>query len=224
GAIEQHGPQLPLVTDTALATELARRLTERVAGTLRGPVVSIGISGHHLAFPGTITLTRATFTAVLEDYLASLDRHGFPAAYVFSAHGGNFAALGDLERATGGRVGQLAVRCNSNLDGFFDGFYRVAASDDIAPAICGVHAGEGETSEMLRVRPELVHPNRFAAGFTGDYDAAAQATLWEHGMAALTDTGVLGDPTLATADRGERYLEALTAMLADDLQQWLAGA
>jgi creatinine amidohydrolase len=222
GAMEQHGPHLPIQTDSALATAIASRVAERVPGALRGPTVSIGISGHHLAFPGTISLTADTFTSVLRDYLQSLEHHGVAAAYVFSAHGGNFSALADLERAAGGRIGRLAVRCYSDLDQFFSAFYEIAALDDIAATICGAHAGEGETSEMLRIAPTLVRRERFAPGFTDDYDAAAQAVLWEHGINALTPTGVLGDPTLATAARGARYLDALATLLGDDLQDWLS--
>jgi creatinine amidohydrolase len=219
GSIEQHGPHLPVATDTCLAVALADRVVAQVAGTLRGPVVSLGISAHHLAFPGTISVRQETFLEVLGDYVASLERHGFRTAYVFSAHGGNFAALAELERWANGRAGGIRVLCYADLERFFQGFFAVSRAEGIPDAVCGVHAGEGETSEMLAVSPAAVRLRAAATGFVGSYDDAAQRKLWSEGIQALTENGVMGDPRAATAERGERYLDSLAVLLAEDLRR-----
>jgi creatinine amidohydrolase len=218
GSMEQHGPHMTMQTDTLLATELAKRIVERVDDTLRGPTISIGISDHHLAFAGTVSLQSTTFAAILRDYAASLDRHGFETAYFFSGHGGNFAALGDLERETGGRVGNLRVLCYDKLVGFLETFNAVAIPDGITPEEAGAHAGEAETSCVLSVRPDLVRMDRAEAGYVGAFDDAAIATVLRDGMTALTANGILGDARPATAPRGVRYLDALADLLANDLK------
>ncbi|MGH7858466.1 MAG: creatininase family protein, partial [Candidatus Binatia bacterium] len=94
GSTEQHGPHLPFATDSWIAEALAERFCDRVPEAIGVPVVSVGCSPEHMDFPGTLSLRASTLEAVLLDVLQSLRRHGFERAFVFSAHGGNFEALG----------------------------------------------------------------------------------------------------------------------------------
>src|SRR5205807_8202470 len=96
GAVEQHGPHLPLFMDAEHGTALAIGVARSLGDALAAPTVRIGCSEHHMSFPGTISLEAATLEAVLRDYCTSLARHGFRRLCVIPSHGGNFAPLADM--------------------------------------------------------------------------------------------------------------------------------
>ena len=109
GAVEQHGPHLPLGTDCFIAEALANR----IAGALEEPVVVApivpgGLSTHHLAFPGTVTLPGAAFEGALDAYVAAFERMGIRRVAIFSGHGGNLGFLGRYETAYAERVTDVA--------------------------------------------------------------------------------------------------------------------
>ena len=89
GAIEQHGPHLPLATDAYLGTAIAERAARIAGNTLVAPTLRPGLSEHHMDFPGSLTLRFETFMAVLEDCCVSLASHGFTRIVIFPSHGGN---------------------------------------------------------------------------------------------------------------------------------------
>src|ERR1700744_471536 len=93
GAIEQHGPHLPLSMDADHADALAVAVATLVGHTLIAPTIRVGCSKHHMAFAGTISLQEETYTAICRDYCVSLAKHGFKRIFLFSAHVGNFNAL-----------------------------------------------------------------------------------------------------------------------------------
>ncbi|MBX6341933.1 MAG: creatininase family protein [Thermomicrobiaceae bacterium] len=221
GSMEQHGPHLPLQTDTLLGTALADALVERLPGVLRGPTVPFGVSEHHMAFPGTITLDAAAFKTLIHQYVASLARHGFEAVLVVPSHGGNFAPLRELEQETGGVIEGARFIPYTDLLAFLDILNGVAAEAGISPEEAGAHAGEAETSMVLAQRADLVDMARAAAGYVGTFDEAASRTVFERGMTALTPNGILGDARPATAERGGRYLERLADALAAYFQERL---
>ncbi|MGH2614736.1 MAG: creatininase family protein, partial [Thermomicrobiales bacterium] len=95
GAQEQHGSHLPLATDSLWGEHLAGLLAARLGDALIAPVVPVGFSPEHMRFAGTISLRPETLIAVLEDYVASLEQHGFRRIVVLPSHGGNFAPLAD---------------------------------------------------------------------------------------------------------------------------------
>lgn len=97
GAIEQHGPHLPLLVDAAHATWQGIEVAKRIGKALVAPTVRVGSSEHHIKFPGTISLSRSTYESICEDYCVSLEQHGFDKIYLFSCHGGNFRILEDIE-------------------------------------------------------------------------------------------------------------------------------
>lgn len=221
GSMEQHGPHLPFQTDTLLGTALAEAVAARLDDVIVGPTIPFGVSEHHMAFPGTITLDKETFKEVVRQYVASLARHGFETVIIVPSHGGNFGPLGELLQETGGRIGGARFLPFTDLMAFIQPMFAVAAQDQITPQVAGAHAGETETSMVLAQRPELVDMNQAEAGYVGDFDEAASRLIFERGMTALTANGILGDARPATAERGERYLDTMADMLADYFRERL---
>jgi creatinine amidohydrolase len=217
GSMEQHGPHLPMQTDTLLGTFVAEAVAERLPGVFRGPTIPFGVSEHHMPFAGTITLDKQTFKDVVRQYVASLAAHGFQTIVIFPSHGGNFAPLAELERETHGNIGGARFIAYSDLLEFIGVMYGVAERDSITPEVSGAHAGEAETSLVLAARDDLALMEYAEEGFVNTFDEEAQRAVFEKGMVALTSNGILGDARPATAERGRAYREAL----ADYLAEWI---
>jgi creatinine amidohydrolase len=216
-AIEQHGPHLPVFTDSLLCSTVARRGAELAVAANASPVlvtptVWSGLSEHHMPFGGTLSLDFATFSALIGGVCRALQRHGFGRILLLNGHGGNEAALRVI-------VDQLSpafegvVACAN--------YWHLAALEfaEILERQPGVqHACEAETSMVLALRPELVDPTRFAeASFAEGKGPGGAAYRWRS-FAARTASGVIGDPTAASAEKGERLLGAAAAALADLLR------
>jgi creatinine amidohydrolase len=125
GSTEQHGPHLPLQTDTLLGTFLVQAVVERLPGVFQGPTIPFGVSEHHMPFAGTITLDSETFKSVVRQYAESLASHGFETIILIPSHGGNFRPLFELEQELGGRAGAARLLTYSDLQGFLDKMYAV---------------------------------------------------------------------------------------------------
>lgn len=223
GSMEQHGPHLPFQTDTLLGTALAEAVAARLGDVIVGPTIPFGVSEHHMAFPGTITLETQTFNAVVRQYVESLARHGFETVIVVPSHGGNFAPLQQLLDETGGRIGGARFLPYTDLLAFMDPMNATAARDQITPQVAGAHAGEAETSMVLSQRDDLVDMEAAEEGYVGDFDGQAARTIFERGMTALTANGILGDARPATAERGRRYIDAMADMLAEYFSERMPG-
>lgn len=213
GATEQHGPHLPLGTDTIRAGALADRLAERLPGSLVAPTLPVGCSDEHSGFPGLLGLERETLARVMLDIARRLVGWGIERLVILSAHGGNGDALDLALNMIRNELPDLEVRTNERLETISRAALEVAHRDGISGSDVGLHAGDGETSEMLHLRPNLVNVDRLAPGYTGDMETVVDE-LREHGLRPVTENGVLGDPTRAEADRGDRYLNAFVDELA----------
>lgn len=219
GSMEQHGPHLPLQTDTLLGAYLVEAIVERLPGVVQGPTIPFGVSEHHMPFSGTITMPKDVFKATVREYVASLASHGFENVFIIPSHGGNFGPLRELEGETGGSIGGARFVTYSDLNAFIEVLYDVAARDDITPQVCGAHAGEAETSLVMAARGDLVDMEHAEEGFVDDFDDAAQRAVFEKGMIALTSNGILGDARPATAERGRAYRDAMADMLAEWIRE-----
>ncbi|MCC7023957.1 MAG: creatininase family protein [Thermomicrobiales bacterium] len=213
GAQEQHGDHLPLATDTLWGERLAELLANRLGDALIAPPVSVGFSPEHMNFAGTISLRPETLAAVLEDYVASLERHGFQRIVVLPSHGGNFAPLADALPALRQRHPNIPIVAYTDLIGLVEAAAEVAAGFGVTPDEAGAHAGEWETSMMLVVEPAAVHHERGTAGYMGSL-APVFDQINRDGMESVTPNGVLGDPAKATAEHGSAYLERIADLLA----------
>ena len=218
-SIEQHGPHLPVMTDTRLGHEVAVRAA-RVAYPLRPtvvtPVVWSGLSEHHMAFGGTLILSHATFRAVLRDLIQALTRHGFRDVLISNSHGGNIVAMQQI-------ADELATALPANIVATTYVSEAALAFARILEDQAGVqHACEAETSMMLAVEPDLVDTSDLAALATergAGFLAAGKASYRWRPFQHMTANGVSGVPTRATAEKGEKLLDAaagaLAALIAD---------
>ena len=202
GATEQHGPHLPLATDALLGDHLAMLIADRLDAFV-APTVRVGCSEHHLAFPGTLSISAEAFHRIVGDLVRSLARGGFKRVVLLPTHGGNFGPLADgVEKL--GPVEGVEIRALTDLGALFAVAQLGADEYGVPLGDGGLHAGEWETSMMLAIHPDLVHPERGEPGYTGDIEAAAGA-IFADGVHSIAPNGVIGDPAQASAEHGERY-------------------
>ncbi|MFM7141659.1 MAG: creatininase family protein [Alphaproteobacteria bacterium] len=212
GSTEQHGPHLPLGTDTRIAAELARRLAGRVPDAVVLPVLALGCAGEHMGFPGTLDLREDTLAAILRDVATSLERHGFERLFVFSAHGGNRAALDRALPVVRASAPRLAVGRGPGAEALGPLLARSGARHGVTVAASGRHAGELETSILLRLAPSLVRTDRMLPGLMLDGDAPDP---FYPDLRATSVDGTVGDPRGAAASRADEYLDAWVEALLD---------
>jgi creatinine amidohydrolase len=224
GAVEQHGPHLPIGTDAYLGTAIAERAALLAGNALVAPTLRPGLSDHHMSFPGSLTLRPETFIALLTDYCTSLAKHGFERIVIFPSHGGNAdmmkAHLPWLARAL---ADQCEVVLSSRLD---DGMVRIGeylADRGVTIGRAGVHAGYSETAMMLAHAPELVQMDQAAPGLTDeafyapDQVRRSQMSSFLYGIRSQSANGVLGDPSGANAEIGEHLLQMAAESLVQDV-------
>ncbi len=206
GSIEQHGAHLPFATDAWIAGELARRLCARLPESIELPVLPFGCASEHLGFPGTLSLDEDTFASVLANVATSVARHGFDRLFVFSAHGGNRRALEQAIPKMRAAAAGLRILAAPGLGAAMELFHEASARHDVAPDASGHHAGEFETSIMLRVAPHSVRTEQFAPGLNaGSRDLDE---LFYPDLRVNAPTGTVGDPRGAAGSRADAYLEA----------------
>ncbi len=214
GSLEQHGGHLPIGTDAMLGDEFGRRIADHLNAFLV-PTVRVGCADHHLPFAGTISVGKDTLRQVAVDYARSLARHGFRRIVFVPTHGGNFQPIAEAVEQCRGIEGAEVVTVVSDFsrDVLRDGTVGVAMRFGITPEESGAHAGEWETSIMLRLAPELVHMDAAAPGYVGDMAEGVQRVLRDGvPLDQLAANGVMGDPRKAQAERGLAYIESLTAV------------
>lgn len=206
GAIEQHGPHLPLRMDTLSSEVLSKRVAERLGDALAAPPVRPGCSAHHMDFPGTITVPPEVLMETLRSYCHSLDEHGFEHLALLPTHGGNFAPVNTVapEIAREVDASVLALADLEELMELQNEGLREAGVEYQEPVI---HAGAAETAVVLAVAEGLVRTDQLEVGHEGP---VSTSRLFSEGFRAITENGVLGDPREATAEAGEAILEKLT--------------
>lgn len=214
GAIEQHGPHLPLCMDADHAEALALLVAQRLGHTLVAPSIRVGCSQHHMTFPGTISLRSETFEAVCLDYCVSLVQHGFDRILIFSGHIGNFPSLQEmlprLESAIAGR-GKVEVFADSGA--WLSRWQSTVAEAGGDPARVGGHADIAETSLMMKLRPESVRSGRLESGHIGALSQEQLTQMWKNGIASVSPNGILGDPRGSSSVIGERCLDGIADLL-----------
>lgn len=191
GATEQHGPHLPLGTDTLIAQALADELSARRDRAVAAPALPVGASGEHRGFAGTLSIAQTGLELAVVELVRSAD--AFRGVLVVSWHGGNAEALA-----------RAAARLREERR-------RVVVWR--TPPLVDAHAGRAETSLLLALAPELVRLERARPGATEPL-AELLPRLRDGGVAAVSPTGILGDPTGASAEEGRRLFDDLSSRLA----------
>ena len=212
GSTEYHGEHLPFGTDTLVADSLAAAVAGRVEGMLKLPVMPYGMSHHYSSFPMVLTIDTETLIRVLKQLMESLNAHGVKRLLVINGHDGNIPALEAATREYRTEHPEFKVAA---LEAWW-----VTAGDLLPPGTFEAwgglgHAGEGETSMMLRVAPELVNMSK-AKGHIPDLPAHVQVK-WL--FREITPYGVTGDPTKATSEKGILMWDTLVNHLVDFLEE-----
>ncbi len=217
GAMEQHGPHLPIGTDTYLGYAVGEGLARRLGDALVAPVVSLGYSVGHLPMAGTVSIEEATLEALIIDVCRSLARHGFGEIILLCSHGGNYRALRDVLPRLRSEHRTIRISAITDFDEWLEHTRQFAAQEQLDVSRLGVHAGQGETSLMLASRPDLVQMEKACEGFLGDASIRWRAKV-PPPMDSMSPTGILGDARGATAGLGQKMLTARIARLAEMIQ------
>lgn len=213
GSLEQHGPHLPVWTDSFIAHQVAVAAAESATDVpaLVLPPLWTGLSEHHLPFGGTITLDYPTFHAVLRCVVRSLKAQGFQRLLIVNGHGGNIEPLGVSVRELAHEFGMPVVTTT----------WPQAAPAEIAAILTTqpriMHACEGETALWMALDPAQVRMDRLeeAAGANNEGVQAPPGFSRFYSFAERAPrTGVRGDPRAATAEKGKAMMEALAARIA----------
>jgi creatinine amidohydrolase len=222
-SIEQHGPHLPVITDSLVGQTLLGQALARLDRSVQVwvvPPLFYGKSNEHRPFAGTITLSAQTLAAVVRDIALSVARAGFRRLVLLNSHGGNPPVLDyiarDLHEETGMQLFSIMIS-------------RMGLKDPVTDPeenAWGMHAGDSETSWVLALAPELVHMDRtdsvgaYPRMPDGIQHLAVRGPVGFSWLTAdLSAMGVLGNPRNATAEKGHAYVAATVAKLAGVLEE-----
>jgi creatinine amidohydrolase len=203
GSVEQHGPHLPLTTDTLVACTLAVELAAAYV-VRRLPPVTISCSHEHAAWPGTVSISATTLAAVVRDVAASVHRAGVTSLVLVNGHGGNYVLGNVVQEAS---LGPLRMALFPGEPDWDD---ARAEAGLVTSGPSDMHAGELETSILLHAHPHLVRP-----GFArADELAEDRRHMLSRGLQAYTESGVVGRPSLASPEKGRAVLASLVRAFA----------
>lgn len=231
GSHEQHGPGMVISTDIVMATVMAGRVAMRLKPrAIVAPSLPFGLSPHHMRFPGTITLTPETMTAVLMEVLSALKAHGAQRFFLLNSHGGNRALLSVITATARERLG-VPVATAHSLSGAADllreRFGRATA-----------HACEIEASVAMVLAPQLLRPDAMekgdmlppryrhtsvaGGGATGGGKSPSLAFVdYGQRMDELTANGNIGDPRLANKEAGEEVVALIEQRMVEFLEDFM---
>jgi creatinine amidohydrolase len=219
-AIEQHGHHLPLATDILINNFLLGHALAKLPAELPVyalPPVHYGKSNEHIGFPGTLSVSAATFMAVLRDIGASLSSAGFQKLVLYNTHGGNTSLIDVMARDLRAEFGLRAFALHGSGGVAFEGLSEQERA-------YGFHAGEVETALLLAAAPEFVDRSAYTVNYIADV-AKPELLKPENAPATfawltrdIAESGVMGDPRPATAENGMRWLDQAATRLAAALQ------
>lgn len=211
GSFEQHGRFHPLITDTVIACAIAKRIADDYSLFLLPPI-TFSCSHEHTAFAGTVSISASTLMAVISDLASSLRASGIDKLVLVNGHGGNYVLQNIVQE--GNTRGPQMTLFPSPID-------WNAARTESEMQTNGhedMHAGELGTSILLQVAPDLLRP-----GYdTADWRADDRPFLLVSGMQEYTESGVIGFPSLGTAQKGARALASLSDSFKGHLQRLTA--
>jgi creatinine amidohydrolase len=223
-AIEQHGPHLPLATDTLINSILLGAAMEKLPTDVQVyalPAICYGKSNEHIGFPGTLSVSAATFMAVVRDVGASLAASGFKKVVLYNTHGGNSSLVDVMARDLRAEFGMRVFSLFGSAGAAFTGLNEQERT-------YGFHAGEIETSFLLSAIPELVHADQYTVNYIADItkpevlrpENAPATFAWL--TRDIAPSGVMGDPNPSSAEKGKLWIEEASTKLATALSAMAA--
>jgi len=226
-AMEQHSLHLPLGTDFFIGAEIVKRLEAQFPEKLVClPTIWFGSSGHHMDFPGTISISSHNMVQMLGDIARSLHAHGFGKLLILNSHGGNRSLLARSVQELGEEIPGLCVVGVTYWEAAKQQLTEIRES----PFGGLGHACELETSIVLRIDSSLVDMDKARpdgkhseSRFTRNEMLHPPVVAIYKTMKQTTHHGGVGDPTIATAEKGERMLQAITVELRSLCEDFLAG-
>lgn len=216
-SVEQHGPHMPVITDTLLCGTVAQRAAEKVNNVFVAPVFCYGNSHHHRPFAGVLSLSSTTYIAAVTEVLEGLALSGFRKLVVLNGHGGNTDSNAVVGLDFPNRLGHPAAIATA---AYWD-IARAAIAEKglLTDSRIPGHAGRFETSMVLALRPDLVSAEALAqtqdltTADKGIFASMAGATVQVHGKWAASP-GYTDSPAEASAEEGEQLLEIAVASVA----------
>jgi len=230
GSYEQHGYHLPINTDSFLVSEIALSAAKRAINLqqdlkiLMVPSLNFGISPHHMDFPGSLTLTGDTFIKIIEEICYCLSHHGFRRILLLNGHGGNTDFLKVAARNVRDRI-DILIAVTPYWFCAKKEISEIRDSDD--GGIC--HAGEMETSCMLYLKNELVRKGKIKKEMPRpiskfiEIDLLKEGISINHNVIDFSESGTIGDPSLASLAKGKKFLDVIIKAVANfiiDFSRW----
>jgi creatinine amidohydrolase len=207
GSFEQHGDYLPLITDTVVASVISREIASAYS-LLQLPPVTISCSHEHSAWRGTVSISSNTLKSMIDDIYHSITNAGLTSLLILNGHGGNYVLSNIVQE--GNAYGKRMALFPSGKD-----WTEARQSAGMATSNHeDMHAGELETSILLHTTPELVRDGYQAA----DWMADDRRHMLTAGMSEYTKNGVIGRPSLASAEKGKAALASLVENFASVLE------
>ncbi|MGC9334749.1 MAG: creatininase family protein [Anaerolineae bacterium] len=228
GAVEDHGPHMPISTDNviveALCLEAARRAPDDM---LVMPLIAYGLDEHHMDFPGTVSVDMQTLIDYVADVAASPARHGFTHVLIVNGHGSN-APIADL--AARSVVLETGIVCGAmSPNAAVDPTLAEPTLSEMRRSGPGgvAHAGEYETAMMLHLRPDLVQMDKAVTEmgqlkqtfFNWDHPEPSVLS-WQDWWSRMSESGICGDPTVATAEFGQALFETTVQNLVQFVREF----
>lgn len=213
GSLEQHGPHLPLFTDSLLATFVAEAVERKLPDQLLlTPTLWLGASGHHLAFAGTLSASFEAYQEAILSTVRSLAQHGFWKFYLLNGHGGNTEPNGIAMRILKAESPNLLL----GHSGYFSFIPESVLQEVLEGPLKTIrHACEAEASMMLHAHPNLVRKDALRDdGLTSDLPVRGMVFHFDE----LTQEGSYGYATFATPEKGKRLLDAAVEGVAAELK------
>lgn len=220
GAHEQHGPHMVESCDAVLAEKMAKKLSKRMfPHAIVTPTINMGVSEHHLNFPGTISLQPTTLIAILKDMVSSLKHHGIKKYLLLNSHGGNQSTL---------NVASLMLKKELDVEVYYaktTASAKKSIKNFVTSSLFG-HSCEREVSEALYLAPELVRPDRIEKGAIQENGRWKQLRPGKviqgfYAYEEMTENGCIGDATQASREIGEQIVEEALDNLSTELYQLL---
>ena len=209
GSLEQHGPHLPVMTDWAIAMEMGKRVAEQMNAFLL-PAIPVSTCREHMGKKGTVWMHPTTFYQMMTDIVMSLKEQGFKKIGIVQCHGGIFV-MSPLVRNLNATLNpelMVAVVDTCDLNG-------VLFEEGLVESTSELHAGECETSQMLAIAPQYVHMD-----LAEDSVPTVPRSYLNYGsIFRASASGVWGEPTLSSAQKGEKILERSAQLVVEELNK-----